>query len=74
MRYKPTDNTAFRLSAGKAYRQANPISENMSYLFSSRNLAVEDYNSLKPEEAINYGANINHNFYSLFKLFLKDVR
>ena len=35
----------------------------MSYLFSSRNLALEDYNSLKPEEAINYGANINHNFY-----------
>ena len=63
MRYKPTDNTAFRLSAGKAYRQANPISENMSYLFSSRNLVLEDYNSLKPEEAINYGANINHNFY-----------
>ena len=63
MRYKPTDNTAFRISAGKAYRQANPISENMSYLFSSRNLVLEDYNSLKPEEAINYGANINHNFY-----------
>ena len=63
MRYKPTDNTAFRLSAGKAYRQANPISENMSYLFSSRNVVLEDYNSLKPEEAINYGANINHNFY-----------
>ena len=63
MRYKPTDNTAFRLSAGKAYRQANPISENMSYFFSSRNLVLEDYNSLKPEEAINYGANINHNFY-----------
>ena len=63
MRYKPTDNTAFRFSLGKAYRQANPISENMSYLFSSRNLVLEDYNSLKPEEAINYGANINHNFY-----------
>ena len=63
MRYKPTDNTAFRVSAGKAYRQANPISENMSYLFSSRNIVLEDYNSLKPEEAINYGANINHNFY-----------
>ena len=63
MRYKPTDNTALRFSVGKAYRQANPISENMSYLFSSRNLVLEDYNSLKPEEAINYGANINHNFY-----------
>ena len=63
MRYKPTDNTAFRFSLGKAYRQANPISENMSYLFSSRNLVLEDYNSLKPEEAINYGVNINHNFY-----------
>ena len=67
MRYKPTDNTAFRISAGKAYRQANPISENMSYLFSSRNLVLEDYNSLKPEEAINYGANINHNFYIVGK-------
>ena len=63
MRYKPTDNTAFRFSLGKAYRQANPISENMSYLFSSRSLVLEDYNSLKPEEAINYGVNINHNFY-----------
>ena len=63
VRYKPTDNTAIRVSAGRAYRQANPISENMSYLFSSRNLVLEDYNSLNPEEAINYGANINHNFY-----------
>ena len=68
IRFKPSDNTALRVSAGKAYRQANPISENMSYLFSSRNLVLEDYNSLKPEEAINYGANINHNFYIAGKL------
>ena len=61
--YKPSDDTAIRVSAGKAYRQANPISENMSYLFSSRNLVLENYNLLMPEEAINYGGNINHNFY-----------
>ncbi len=63
IRFKPTDNSAFRLSAGKAYRQANPVAENMSYLFSSRNLILEDYNLLKMEEAVNFGANINHNFY-----------
>lgn len=56
LRYSPFDNTIIRLSAGKGYRTANIISENISLLSSSRNFYVDE--SLKMEDAVNYGFNV----------------
>jgi outer membrane receptor for ferrienterochelin and colicin len=68
LRYAPTVNTVFRAVAGKGWRTANLISENMSTLTSSRTWIFS--NALKPktaygfapEEAWNYGVNLTHEF------------
>ena len=65
MKYNPTENTAIRFSAGKAFRIANVFVENASFLASNREVIVGE---LSPEIAWNYGMNITHNF----KLFGRD--
>ncbi len=71
LRYAPWSSTVFRASAGKGWRTANLLNENMSSLLSSRrvyfNNANHDYaNSAaygyKPEVAWNFGVNITHEF------------
>ena len=60
LRYNPLENAVVRASVGKAYRQANVFSENISYFFSSRTLEMPDA-SLAAEEAWNYGVNFTYN-------------
>lgn len=78
LRYNPTEDMVLRASAGKAYRQANPLAENISYFFSDRSLSLIEYRvdsmgvyseyainyaDVKPEEAWNYGFNFTYCFY-----------
>ncbi len=53
-------NTIIRASIGKGWRTVNLFSENIGLLASSRDIIVTE--RLKPEEAINYGANITQKF------------
>ena len=59
MKYNPTEQTAIRLSAGRAFRVANVFVENTSFLASNRQITI---GNLNPEMAWNYGTNITHNF------------
>ena len=67
IKYNPSDQTVFRLSAGKAMRVANPIAENTSYFASSREFEIQD--SLGVEVAWNYGVNFTY----CFKLFEREA-
>ena len=67
MRYNPIENMVFRVSAGKAHRQANVLAENISYFFSSRDLVMGDYADLDAEKAWNYGFNFTYNYHLLGK-------
>jgi outer membrane receptor for ferrienterochelin and colicins len=61
-KYNFTDRSAFRLSAGRGFRTANPIIENSgSAMASARNIVFND-TDLKPEIAWNYGTSITHQF------------
>jgi hypothetical protein len=66
MKYNPIENTAIRFSAGKAFRIANVLVENASFLASNRAISMTDV--LSPEVAWNYGMNITHSF----RLFGRD--
>lgn len=60
LKWNITEKTVLRASAGKGYRTANVLSENVGILASSRNLVfVEDF---KAESAWNYGLNITQTF------------
>ena len=59
MKYNPTEQTAIRLSAGRAFRVANVFVENASFLASKRQITI---GNLNPEMAWNYGTNITHKF------------
>tara|TARA_B100000809_G_scaffold266844_1_gene332131 strand:- start:1288 stop:3495 length:2208 start_codon:yes stop_codon:yes gene_type:complete len=68
-KYNFTDKSAFRLSAGRGFRTANPIIENSgSALVSARNIIIKDID-LKPEIAWNYGTSITH----LFEIAQKEM-
>ncbi len=60
-KYNFTDRSAFRLSAGRGFRTANPIIENLGALASSRTIILNE-NELLPEIAWNYGSSITHQF------------
>ncbi len=60
LKYDLSENIILRASAGKGFRTSNIFSENIGSLASSRNFVVEE--SLKPEEAVNYGINANIKF------------
>jgi outer membrane receptor protein involved in Fe transport len=59
MKYNPTENTAIRFSAGRAFRIGNVFVENASFLASTRKITLENLN---PEIAWNYGTNITYCF------------
>lgn len=59
-RYSPTENTAFRINAGRGWRVSNPIAENISLLVSSRDFSIAD--NLNREAAWNYGISLVQNF------------
>jgi outer membrane cobalamin receptor len=61
MKYNPNEKTAIRFSAGKAFRIANALVENASFLASNRTVSIDE--ELDPEIAWNYGANLTHCFY-----------
>ena len=66
-RYNFSDDLIVRFSIGKSFRISNPVSENLSYLASSRTISVN--NDLLPEKAWSYGANITR----IFKLFDREA-
>lgn len=60
LKYDLSENIILRASAGKGFRTSNIFAENIGSLASSRNFVIEE--SLKPEEAVNYGINANIKF------------
>jgi outer membrane receptor for ferrienterochelin and colicin len=58
VKYNFTNDIIFRVSAGRGYRSANVIAENIGYLASSRRMNVLAINDLDIEKAWNYGANL----------------
>ena len=60
MKYNPTEQKAIRLSAGRAFRVANVLVENASFLASNRKIII---GNLNPEIAWNYGTNFTYCFY-----------
>ncbi len=59
LKYRLTDKTNLRLSAGTGWRTANVFSENINLLASSRDVVFSE--TLEPEKAINYGTSLTHN-------------
>jgi len=66
-KYNFTEQSAFRLSAGRGFRTAHPILENTAAMASSRTIIFKE--ELKPEIAWNYGTSITH----LFSIGKKDM-
>lgn len=60
VRYQPFEQLNIRASAGKGYRTANIIAENMYLLASSRNMVFVE--EIGIEEAWNYGINITQRY------------
>jgi outer membrane receptor for ferrienterochelin and colicin len=67
-KYNFTEKSAFRISAGRGFRTANPIIENSGTMASSRNILFND-NDLRPEIAWNYGTSVTH----IFELAKKEM-
>jgi len=67
LRYATSENSAIRVSAGRAQRTANIFAENMGYLASNRTFIVKGGDpempyGLKQEVAWNFGANFTKKF------------
>lgn len=68
LRYAPLATTVIRAAAGKGWRTANLIAENMGSLISNRTwvfrpaLNTASAYGFAPEEAYNFGLNLNHEF------------
>lgn len=61
IRYDPVHHLTIRGSAGKGFRSASVLSENMGFLATSRTLVfLEDFDI---EEAWNYGINVTRDFH-----------
>ena len=58
LKYTPADFLTIRATAGKGYRSANPLSENIGLFSTSRQLYAHNIPQLDIEEAWNYGGNI----------------
>jgi len=61
IKYNPNESTAIRISGGRALRNSNFISDNISLLASNREISFGE--NLLPEIAWNYGINLTHCFY-----------
>jgi outer membrane receptor protein involved in Fe transport len=59
-KYSFTEQSAFRVSAGRGFRTTHPILENPAAMASSRTIIFN--NDLEPEIAWNYGTSFTHNF------------
>ena len=62
-KYNPNDMSVVRLIAGKSFRISYPLSENESFLASSRAIDISNVQNLLPEEAWNFGINASYCFY-----------
>lgn len=62
LKYNITKTTTARISAGTGWRTINLFTENTNLLASSRDVIISP--DLKPERAINYGANLTKQFSS----------
>jgi outer membrane receptor for ferrienterochelin and colicin len=60
LKYDLDQHTIFRLAAGKGFRVANPIAENMANLVSNRTLVFRE--QLQPERAWNLGGSLTKYF------------
>ncbi|MDR3046839.1 MAG: TonB-dependent receptor [Bacteroidales bacterium] len=60
LKWSPVPNSSIRISAGKGYRTANVLAENISLLISNREFKFE--NNLQPEEAYNAGISFVQSF------------
>ncbi|RNI27106.1 TonB-dependent receptor [Rufibacter immobilis] len=60
VKYDFTPNTILRLAAGKGFRVANPIAENVASLISNREFVFRD--NLQPEKAWNMGGSFTQYF------------
>ncbi len=60
LRYEPLQKLVFRASAGKGYRTASIVADNMGFLASSRKWIF--IGTPKPEEAWNFGMNMTKTF------------
>ncbi|MCB0515723.1 MAG: TonB-dependent receptor [Chitinophagales bacterium] len=61
VRYKLGQRSAWRISAGRGFRRANPFAENTNLLLSNRPFVFQNLN-LPAEFAWNYGTNFTQNF------------
>jgi outer membrane receptor for ferrienterochelin and colicins len=61
MRYSPNHHTTFRASAGKGYRSASVLAENMGVLVSSRTVFFPE--KFDMEQAWNYGLNFTRHIH-----------
>lgn len=61
IKYNPNESTAIRISGGRALRNSNFISDNISLLASNREISFSE--NMLPEIAWNYGLNLTHCFY-----------
>lgn len=62
LKWQATPNLSLRASAGKGYRTAHYIAENMSLLTSNRDFVFVDQQKQQPEEAWNFGASLVQSF------------
>lgn len=60
LKWVPVPNSSFRISAGKGYRTANVLAENLSLMISNRTFTFSK--NLKPEEAYNAGISFIQSF------------
>lgn len=61
-RWEPIEKLVLRGTAGKGYRSANPIAENIGVLASSREIVRNPLDPLRMEEAWNMGLNLTRKF------------
>lgn len=60
LKYAITPNTTARANIGWSWRTFNLFSENIGLLASAKNIIIAE--NLNPEEGLNYGLNLTHNF------------
>jgi len=60
LKYNLAPNTTLRASAGRGFRYANVIMENLGFLISSRQFEIDE--PLNPEIAWNYGLSVHHKY------------
>ena len=62
LKYDLSSNTVVRANIGSGWRTVNLFSENIGLLVSSRDIVFAE--KLEPEQALNYGINLTHKFYT----------